>query len=230
MARYIGLMYKIKKLLPLSARLQIYHSLVQSHINFCILVWGFSCRTNIDAIFAKQKIGIRAVIPGFVNYKYKNGKLPGHTKLAFSKYKILTIQNLIVLNSLIFILKTKIFPSLLPYSVCSTISDDSPIAGSTHETCENWLKVYNTTLYNKSIFFKGPLIFATCQINETIPISSFISFKLYKNNVKRPFNPFKETTKTTFGILIILFFIIFLVFEFLLAVRKLATPNFISMS
>ena len=78
MARYIGLMYKIKKLLPLSARLQIYHSLVQSHINFCILVWGFSCRTNIDAIFAKQKIGIRAVIPGFVNYKYKNGKLPGH--------------------------------------------------------------------------------------------------------------------------------------------------------
>ena len=89
------------------------------------------------------------------------------------------------MNSLIFILKTKIFPSLLPYSVRSTISDDSPIAGSTHETCENWLKVYNTTLYNKSIFFKGPLIFATCQINETIPISSFISFKLYKNNVKK---------------------------------------------
>ena len=94
-------------------------------------------------------MGIRAVIPGFVNYKYKNGQSPGHTKSAFSEYNILTIQNLIVLNSLIFIQKTRIFPSLLPYSVHSTISDDSPIAGSTHETCENWLTVYNNAFYNK---------------------------------------------------------------------------------
>ena len=185
MTRYVGLMYKIKKLLPLSARLQIYHSLVQSHINYCVLVWGFSCRTNIEAIFTKQKMGIRAVIPGFVNYKYKNGQLPGHTKSAFSEYKILTIQNLIVLNSLIFIQKTRIFPSFLPYSVRSTISDDSPIVGSTHETCESWLKVYNNNLYNNSVFYKGPLISATCEIDETIPASSFKSLKLYKNNVKK---------------------------------------------
>ena len=185
MTRYVGLMYKIKKLLPLSARLQIYHSLVQSHINYCVLVWGFSCRTNIEAIFTKQKMGIRAVIPGFVNYKYKNGQLPGHTKSAFSEYKILTIQNLIVLNSLIFIQKTRIFPSFLPYSVRSTISDDSPIVGSTHETCESWLKVYNNNLYNNSVFYKGPLISATCEIDETIPASSFKSLKLYKNNAKK---------------------------------------------
>ena len=184
MARYVGIMYKIKKLLPLSARLQIYHSLVQSHINYCVLVWGFSCRSNIEAIFTKQKKGIRAVIPGFINYKYKNGKLPGHTKPAFSEFKILTIQNLIVLNSLIFILKTRIFPSLLPFSVRSTISKDSPTAGSTHETCENWLKIYDNTYFNKSIFYKGPLLSATCKINENIPISSFISLKLYKKNVK----------------------------------------------
>ena len=42
MARYIGILYKIKKYLPLQARLQIYHSLIQSHVNYCSLVWGFS--------------------------------------------------------------------------------------------------------------------------------------------------------------------------------------------
>ena len=39
MARYVGILYKIKKYLPLHARLQVYHSFVQSHINYCSLVW-----------------------------------------------------------------------------------------------------------------------------------------------------------------------------------------------
>ena len=33
MVRYVGIMYKLKKILPLNVRLQIYHSFVQSHIN-----------------------------------------------------------------------------------------------------------------------------------------------------------------------------------------------------
>ena len=83
MARYVGIMCKIKKFLPLSAQIQIYHSFVQSHINFCSLVWGFSSKINIETIFSCQKRGIRAVFPGFVYYKYKYGHLPGHTKSAF---------------------------------------------------------------------------------------------------------------------------------------------------
>jgi len=83
MSRYVGIMYKIKKFLPLKARLQIYHSFVQSHLNFCSLVWGFCSKSNIDAIFSKQKKGLRAVIPGFINYKFKVGEIPGHTKFFF---------------------------------------------------------------------------------------------------------------------------------------------------
>ena len=52
MARYIGLMYKLKIQLPLlKVRIQIFHSFVQSHINYCSLVWGFSAKTNIDSLF-----------------------------------------------------------------------------------------------------------------------------------------------------------------------------------
>ena len=178
-------MYKLKKFLPIGARLQIYHSFVQCHINYCSLVWGFSSKSNIDALFSKQKKGLRAVMPGYVNYKYKDGILPGHTKSAFSEYKILSIQNVIVLNAFLLIHKIKNFPSLLPTSVSSTISEDSPVPGSTHETCENWLKVYNNHIYNKSVFFKGPLIIANSMMNENLSPASFISLKAYRKNVKQ---------------------------------------------
>ena len=55
MARYIGLTYKLKSQIPLKVRIQIFHSYVQSHINYCSLVWGFSTKTNIDSLFRTQQ-------------------------------------------------------------------------------------------------------------------------------------------------------------------------------
>ena len=61
---------------------------------------------------------MRAVIPGFINYRYiSDGTLPGHTKSYFAKYDILTIQNVIVLNALLFMHKARHFPLDLPRSV-----------------------------------------------------------------------------------------------------------------
>ena len=97
MSRYVGIMYKIKRYLPLTARLQIYHSFVQSHLNFCSLLWGFTSKSSIDALFSKQKKGLRAVIPGFINYKYRDGEIPGHTKSAFTEYKILTNHGIMLM-------------------------------------------------------------------------------------------------------------------------------------
>ena len=48
MSRYIGIMYKLKQILPLKARIQIFHSFVQSQINYCSLVWGFSAKSYIE--------------------------------------------------------------------------------------------------------------------------------------------------------------------------------------
>ena len=43
--------------------------------------------------------GMRAVIPGFIDYFFKNGTLPGHTKSTFIGYRILTALNIISLNA-----------------------------------------------------------------------------------------------------------------------------------
>ena len=185
MSRYVGIMYKIKKYLPMTARLQIFHSFVQSHINFCSLVWGFSTKSNIEAIFTKQKKGMRAIIPGFINYKYRNGEIPGHTKTAFSNYEILTVHGIIAMNSLVFLRKSRHFPSQLPPSLVATISDESPVHGSTHETCENWLKFYNNNYYRNSIFYKGPLLLLSYNFEENLSPSSYLTIKAYRNNIKR---------------------------------------------
>ena len=185
MSRYVGIMYKLMKFLPLRARLQIYHSFVQSHINYCSLVWGFSSKSNLNTISSKQKKGLRAVMPGYVNYKYKKGILPDHTKSAFSEYKILTIHNIIAFNALLLLHKAKHFHSLVPSSVRSTISEESPGPGSNYETCENWLKIYGNHIYAKSLFFKGPLILANSKINENLSPASFVTLKAYKSNVKQ---------------------------------------------
>ena len=185
MSRYVGIMYKIKKLLPLKARLQIYHSFVQSHINFCSLVWGFSCKSNIEAIFCKQKKGLRAVIPGFINYNYKNGTIPGHTKQYFNEYNILTIHNIIALNALVMLNKIRSFPSLLPNSIVATIPTYSPEHGSTHDDCEKWLKTYNTPTYRNSLFFKGPLLYSTTNFVEHSDIKRTTTPNIFKNKVKK---------------------------------------------
>ena len=185
MSRYVGIMYKIKKLLPLKARLQIYHSFVQSHINFCSLVWGFSCKSNIEAIFCKQKKGLRAVIPGFINYNYKDGIIPGHTKQYFNEYNILTIHNIIALNALVMLNKIRSFPSLLSNSIVATIPTYSPEHGSTYDDCEKWLKTYNTPTYRNSLFFKGPLLYSTTNFVEHSDIKRTTTPNIFKNKVKK---------------------------------------------
>ena len=82
MSKYVGIMYKIKNMIPIQVCLQIFHSFVQSHINFCSLVWGFSAKSNIDSLFVSQKKGMRAVMPGYVNFFYRDGPslpIPNHS-------------------------------------------------------------------------------------------------------------------------------------------------------
>ena len=184
MARYIGLLYKLKKLLPLNARLNIFQSFVQSHLNYCSLVWGFASRSRIDSLFTKQKVGLRAVIPGYVNYRYKNGTIPGHTKDSFKTYGILTVHSVIAKNTLLLMHKIKQSSGQLPQSVKNLMPDNVPQVGDTHDNCSDWLQSYGTLYYRSSIFFKGPLL-AISKFNiDATSLPSLFSINIYKSNLK----------------------------------------------
>ena len=124
------------------------------------------------------------MIPGFINYKFRDGEIPGHTKSAFTEYKILTIHGIITQNTLIFIRKILNFHLLLTPSIVATISKERPVIGSTHIECENWLKFNDNYLYRTSVFYKGPLLVTSSKLEENLSPASYITTKCYKNNIK----------------------------------------------
>ena len=186
LSRYVGIMYKIKRFIPIEVRIQIYHSFVQSHLNFCSLVWGFSSKSNIEALFAKQKKGIRAVMPGYVNYYYTDGILPTSTKSKFNEFEILTVHSIVVRNAQIFMQKVNNLPHLLPSSVRETISVLAPrrSCDSNHETCHAWLEDFGSHVYRNSLFFKGPLIYIHPETEKLLTPTACLSINAYKATAK----------------------------------------------
>ena len=153
MSRHIGIMYKLRSVLPLAARLQIFNSLVQSHVSYCTLVWGSSCKNNIDTLFTTQKKAMRSVIPGFVNYYYKDGLLPTHTKSAFNEYNVLTVYNIILKNMLIYVHKILHMSSSVPLYVQQTLAPNIPIPGNPPDNHYDWYNQYNSIPLNRTSFF-----------------------------------------------------------------------------
>ena len=58
MTRYLGILHKLRSVLPPQAKKSIYHSMIESHLNFCSLVWGTTHKTKIDTLFRAQKKAI----------------------------------------------------------------------------------------------------------------------------------------------------------------------------
>ena len=129
---------------------------------------GIYCKVEYWIPFPDSEKRNPCYSPGFINYKYRDGELPGHTKPYFNEYKILGVHGVIVTNALLFIYKIRYIPSLLPISVRLVIADDAPIPGSTYETSNAWLTIYGDTVYRKSVFFKGPLLSINPNFIDTI--------------------------------------------------------------
>ena len=189
MSRYLGVMYRLRTQIPLKARLLIFHSFIQSHLNYCSLVWGFAAESTINSLFCRQKAGIRAVMSGQVNYKYKSedGTLPTHTKSSFQEHNILTIHGIIVKNTLLFMHQVKFFPKSLPPSVVELINISAPCFSEhpDYESNQEWAEVYNSIPFRSSLFFKGPLLSVSehnkCILDRTYDISKL---HCYKNAIK----------------------------------------------
>ena len=187
MSRFIGVMYKIKRQLPIKARLQIFQSFVQSHLNFCSLVWGFAAKSHIESLFASQKQGIRAVIQGYVNYYYKDGKTPAHTKSAFKEHEILTVHGVIAKNALILLHKVNNMSNLLPRSIVQLFPSNIPEYGTSYVDNIDWITTYSQPQFRASIFYKGPILAITEHNKNITSLSSLFSASIYKKSAKRVF-------------------------------------------
>ena len=83
--------------------------------------------------------------------------------------------------------KIRLIPHTLPVAVRSTISADAPAPGSDHSSCEEWLQQFGSSYYNRSLFFKGPLLTCTPMVyNHPTPLYAlFSNINPYKTHITK---------------------------------------------
>ena len=91
-SQILGILNRLKHILPQSIKIMLYNALLLPHINYCLVTWGYQCkRINI-----LQKRAIRLITLSRYN---------GHTAPLFKKLKLLTIKDMLALQELKFYYK-----------------------------------------------------------------------------------------------------------------------------
>lgn len=85
LARTVGVLSRLRNVLPQNVKILIYNSLFLSTLSYCFLIWGTTTKTNINKIHILQKKAVRAL----VNVPYD-----AHTGPIFHNLKLLPVQNL----------------------------------------------------------------------------------------------------------------------------------------
>ena len=83
--RSIGIIYKMKNLSPLPVLLSLYYSLVHSHLNYGICVWGNATKHELSKIFLAQKKVVRII---------SNADYLANTAPLFAKLGILKLDDI----------------------------------------------------------------------------------------------------------------------------------------
>ena len=83
----IGILNRIKHILPTRTGVLLYNSLILPHINYCIMAWGYQS----NRMFKLQKRAIRIVA---------NSKYNAHTEPLFKLYWILKRANILTLHTM----------------------------------------------------------------------------------------------------------------------------------
>ena len=89
LSRVIGIFKRLHRFIPSKSLLLMYNSLFLSHLNYCILAWGFSC----NRLFSLQKKAVRLIC---------HAKYIAHTDPLFKKLNLLKIQDIFRLKALKF--------------------------------------------------------------------------------------------------------------------------------
>ena len=92
LSKYSGILNKLKRYLPSHILKTLYCSLIQSHLNYTILAWGYQC----GRLEKNQKRLLRIIT---------NSKYDAHTDPLFKQLELLKLSDLVTLNALKFYYK-----------------------------------------------------------------------------------------------------------------------------
>ena len=95
-SRSVGILGRVRYILPQRTLLTLYYSLLHPHLLYCILVWGNTSNVNINKLFRLQKKALRIV---------SNSTYTSSTPI-FKKLGILKIMDIYNLHIMMFMFRT----------------------------------------------------------------------------------------------------------------------------
>ena len=85
LSKNVGVIYKLRSIFPQEVMLILYSTLILSYLNYGVLAWGNSLKTQMDKLFLVQKRAIRNICN--VNYR-------AHTNALFNENHLLKVEDI----------------------------------------------------------------------------------------------------------------------------------------
>ncbi len=171
-SKNIALLHSIKRYLPHQTRLSFYKTHIQSHLDYCNIIWSLS--THVPSMFTLQKMVLRIIM---------NVPKLAHSAPLFNECEIMTIQKRVKfrtitlvyksLNGLISIYMANMFQKVANVSTRNTRSSQS-----------NMLYVPKSDVCNsrRSLSYNGVILYNTLnsKIQECDSLGAF-KYKVFKS-------------------------------------------------
>lgn len=171
-AKSIGIINKLKYTLPTQALLTLYNTLIVPHFNYCIGVWGNTEKYNSERLILLQKRAGRCIA---------NASYIAHTAPIFKLHNILTFNDMVVINALVFMYKY--FNNMLPHAFDSYFKS---IRTHTHNT--RYTSLLTHEKFRSELFRKTVKVFGPNNWNKLpTEIKSIRSLTLFKKKLKLHF-------------------------------------------
>ena len=105
LSRSIGILSRLKYILPFNVLKMLYNSIIVPHLNYCNVIWGHTFKSYLEKLYLLQKRAIRIITKS--DYRLPAGPL-------FVKLGVLPVYELIKFHTLLFMFKlqNENFPSI----------------------------------------------------------------------------------------------------------------------
>jgi hypothetical protein len=144
-AKGIGVLAKARKYVDIMFLKLLYNSIIYSHLNYCVEVWGNSANIHINSLFKLQKKAVRLI---------KNASFMASTDPIFKSMKSLKLTDIFAVCTLTFVFK--FVKGMLPEVFYEFYKrNNRVISRQTRQSNKLYIPIAKSALYEKTIRING---------------------------------------------------------------------------
>ena len=164
-SRILGVIRKLKHVLPSQTLLSLYNTLILPHLQYCVWAWGNTYRTYLNKIYIVQKKALRLI---------NNSSFRSHAGPLFLKFNCLNIFNIYKYHLGVLMYKFK--SRSLPKAIQSMFTLNSTMHSyNTRSSSKFHIFGVQTNFFKSIVRHQGPILWNS--LNCLSPARNVFQFK-----------------------------------------------------